>query len=122
MIKASFLLEDDGIPVFAFRSQTVFLATCECIIKTFESDGKHFDEVVVLEDASESSDHSLLYKLLELLWVGRCCAITESPNCLVFNLNIVVLQNLDEFVNNSCVDTLLNLLLSSGCDIGEYPA
>lgn len=91
MIKASFLLENDSVLVFTSIVHKVFLTTRECVIKTLKCDGKHFDQVVVLKDASESFNHSLFNKLLKLCWISRCCTVTESPNCLVFHLNIVVL-------------------------------
>ena len=122
MVKAPFLLENDSILIFIILVHEVFLATGESIIKTFECDCKHFYQVVVLKDATESFDHTLLNELLKLLWVSRCCTITESPDCLVFDLNIVVLQNLNEFIYDPCVDAKLDLIFSSSGDVGKYPA
>jgi len=118
IIKVAFLFEKHGKFVFiVISSPEVLLAAAESVVKAFQSNCKHFDEVIELEDSTQCLDHTLVYELQELLGACGSRAVTESPYCLVFDLNVVMLKDRDKFVDDAHIDTKLYLLLGSSCDV-----
>lgn len=69
VIEGSCFLHEQCIFVVSVLGQIVLLATGKNVFETLKSHSKHFD-LLLLEDATESCDDSLVDKDLKLFWVG----------------------------------------------------
>ena len=121
VVEASCLLHLDSEHIFSIRVQEIGLTASKDILDTLQSDSEH-PHVFAFEHFSKGLNHAFADEDLELWWCGRGCAVAQSPHSFILNSNIVMLQNLDEFVHNSNIDTALNLVWSSGCDVRKDPA
>lgn len=121
VIKASHFFHNDGELVLSVLVEEVLLSTGENIIESLEGDCQHPD-VVDFEHASESLDHTFLDKYFKLTWVCAGCAVAQGPDCLVFDLYVVMLKNLNKLVHNANINTDLNLIFGTCSDIRKDPA
>ena len=117
VIKAAEFFHDDCEFVFLIICQEVSLSTGEHIIESFKRNSKH-SHIIDLEHSSKGRDHSLLNKDGELSWVCASRAVAQRPDCLVFYLDVVMLQNLYQFIDNAALDADLDLLDCSSGNIG----
>lgn len=116
VIKTSHLFHHDRELILTVLIKEVLLSACQHILKTFKSNRQHPD-IIDLKHGSQSLNHAFRHKIVKLQWIGTSCTVTKSPNCLIFNLNIIMLQNLNKLVHNANIYTDLDLFFSSSRNI-----
>jgi hypothetical protein len=121
VVKTSPFFHHDGELVLSVLVKEVLLTAGQNIIETFERDSQHPD-IVDLEHGSKSLNHTFLNKNVKLHRIGTSCAVTECPNRLILDLYVVMLKNLNKLVHNANINTDLNLLLGTRCNVRENPA
>ena len=116
IVKAPFLLHKDSEVVFTILILEMLFSTSKGVLETFKSNCEHAN-ILHFQDGAESFDQSFRDKSIELLWICRSSAVAQSPDSLILDSNVVMLQDLDKLVNDANVDTVLQLFFSASCDV-----
>ena len=99
----------------------MFLPSFQDIFETFQSNCK-VSRLCHFESRKKCLDDASFDQSLELMEIGTSCAVAYSPHSLLFDLVIIIKEDLDEFVDNAYFKALLDLRAGSCSNVREGPA
>lgn len=78
--------------------------------------------IIHVQHARQRRKCLFLDHLLQLLGESILCSVAQGPNCFFLHINVIKLQNVDQFIKQTNFQGHLNLVAVAGRDIGHGPA